>query len=665
MPLNSFGNTPPIVDPEKRKIAAQKSTLTRQIHSLEIAVRQLETTGPEAVSEIEKLQKELWHKKVERNALDGLPPPPEPMINEVSERASPHYAVEDAEEGVQRRIGTQNKKKMDPYSEAMKEMEDEYDRVEGAKLQEQEEEKIDEALDHLIGEYEKKDKRSRVKPSVSVNKTSSIPEAPVVNTTPPEAPVADATAPQTPEAVVQEDSIEPDKPQEVEETPLPVPDERVAEISADRPTDPVQSAAETVDQIETPDQIHTDDTVAADASTQNGGNMIAQLPLNTESTEASSIPQIKDVTNFSDLFRAIEGTHGIKSGFAHFEIGQRGQHGSKGFRWLIEEVGAGRMSLSDIPPEYGIRDKVTELIAQGEQVPPRETPSVDGATSGGTAREAIAQNVAGLSQDAETISVGEAAEVRANYDAAVRVVQEGMAASAQADRARSWWARAPQATRDAALFSILKADDWMRNRSRWGKVAVVGGIAAILAYMYIGKNWDGEPDLVQYVPQRGTGSSGEQSRSFFDQVREWFRGTTVSPDTMTVGPEVSVPASASPEVVSGVFEHVVKKGDTVWSIVQHMLPEKFPASVFAKLGPEQVAYITDGLKDALERMTPQQLKELGISSGNIGKIFPGDTINFSKLFENQTLLNDLLEKARGLTQDQIQNIARNIRLGRM
>ncbi len=662
MSSEHLGAVPPVVDPEKRKIAAQKSMLTRQIHSLEIAVRQLETTGPEATAEIEKRKRELWEKQVERSALDGLPPPPEPIINKSPEGAVTDSSSKDTEEEVVRRIGGQGNKKMDPYSEAMKDMEDEYDRVEGAKLQAQEEERIDEALDHLIGEYEKKDKRSRVKPSVSVNKTPSTPEASVVNTTPPEAPVADITTPQTPEAVVREDSIEPVTPQVVEEAPLPNPDESV---SADQQVDPAPSTVETTDQIDTPGQVHVEDTPVEDAPAQNSGTSLVQVPSNIESTEASPVPQIKDVTNFSDLFRAIEGTHGIKPGFAHFEIGQRGQHGSKGFRWLIEEVAAGRMSLSDIPPEYGIRDKVTELIARGEQVPPRETPPIDGAASQGSTGETAAQNTAGLSQDAETISVGEAAEVRANYDAAVRAVRESMAAGAQADRARSWWARAPQATRDAALLSILKADDWMRNRSRWGKVAVVGGIAAILAYMYIGKNWDGEPDLVQYVPQRGAGSSGEAPRSFFDQIREWFRGTAVSPDTMTVGPEVTAPASVSSEVVAGVFEHAVKKGDTVWSIVQHMLPEKFPASVFAKLGPEQVAYIVDGLKDSLEKLTPQQLKELGISSGNIGKIFPGDTLNFTKLFENQTLFNDLLEKARGLTQEQIQNIARNIRLGRM
>jgi hypothetical protein len=659
MPLNSFGNTPPIVDPEKRKIAAQKSTLTRQIHSLEIAVRQLETTGPEAVSEIEKLQKELWQKKVERNALDGLPPPPEPMINEVSERASPHYAVEDAEEGVQRRIGTQNKKKMDPYSEAMKEMEDEYDRVEGAKLQEQEEEKIDEALDHLIGEYEKKDKRSRVKPSVSVNKTSSIPEASVVNTTPPEAPVADATAPQTPEAGPS--ALVQDAPS-VDQTP--------AALAASETQEDKSSAVEPAREI-----------------------------------------SIKDAQSFKELYQAIGTTHGIAPGFADFSGGFRntdGRFGAKGFEDLIRRVRRGEASIESIPVDYGIREKVAELLPLDTSSPDEGAGAVTSPGGNITFEEMAAQVQADRARhDAEKatnnaaiIVAGEAAraarrpeenitfaEMYADAVRAQALIEAQSNAAPVVERSRSWWRRSSQAARDAALLSVVAPHEALaRNRNKMSgktKAAIVlGGIGAgALTFWLLNRDTQELQEVIRNVTSNQdntpSGLSVSQSgneiprppaeieQSWMDKFREWLRGGSAMKglDTATVGSEMVAPTS--PEVVSGVFEHVVKKGDTVWSIVQHMLPEKFPASVFAKLGPEQVAYITDGLKDALERMTPQQLKELGISSGNIGKIFPGDTINFSKLFENQTLLNDLLEKARGLTQDQIQNIARNIRLGRM
>ncbi|MBI4121130.1 MAG: hypothetical protein HY457_02655 [Parcubacteria group bacterium] len=95
----------------------------------------------------------------------------------------------------------------------------------------------------------------------------------------------------------------------------------------------------------------------------------------------------------------------------------------------------------------------------------------------------------------------------------------------------------------------------------------------------------------------------------------------------------------------------VAKGDTVWGLLKNGLGEKL-----AGLSPEQQTYVIDGLKDKLAAMTPAELKDLGIKSGNIDRIFPGQKLDFTSLLGDSSLVEKLKAGAENLTAEQLQNI---------
>lgn len=566
MESENLGIKPPsAADPEKRKVAAQKSSLTRQIHNLEIAVRQLATTGPEAAEEIARRKRELWEKQVERNALDGLPPPPEPVADNVTEGAVTAEPIKE--------ISIKE-------AQSFKELYQAIGTTHG----------IAPGFADFSGGLKNADGRFGAKGFEDLIRRVRRGEASI-------------------QSIPTDYGIR----------------EKVAELL---PIDTDSSD----DDVVAPALLSSGDTAA--------GEMMQQVQADSIQNDAEIAE--KNLRAWREQFGPLAEMQEESEALAHAE------------NVTLEPTHDAVDTVSDLKAEeQRAEESLMHLVDQYED---RErSPNVLSAQS---AADRIMHDV----------------------EEEVRFRGEG-----RLEDVRSRWQRMSQATRDATLLPIVATSNWLARRPQWQKYAGAG-LVGVLVYAFFDKNY-GEhgvvpmgpegmpPDAVSHVP-----APQEVKQSWMDKFREWFQGApVVPPDNATVGPEIASPAApesiditspemvapVSPEAASGVFEHVVKRGDTVWSIVQHMLPEKFPASVFAKLGPEQVAYIVDGLKDSLEKMTPQQLKEFGIASGNIGKIFPGDTINFSKLFENQTLLNDLLEKARSLTQEQIQNIARNIRLGRM
>ena len=102
--------------------------------------------------------------------------------------------------------------------------------------------------------------------------------------------------------------------------------------------------------------------------------------------------------------------------------------------------------------------------------------------------------------------------------------------------------------------------------------------------------------------------------------------------------------------------HTVVGGDTMWKII-----ENHPAleNTLQGLSPEQQTYVIDGIKDKLQTMTPEELKDIGIDSGNINLINPGEKIDLSTLFDSQSDMNavaHLQENALNLTPDELTNI---------
>ena len=103
--------------------------------------------------------------------------------------------------------------------------------------------------------------------------------------------------------------------------------------------------------------------------------------------------------------------------------------------------------------------------------------------------------------------------------------------------------------------------------------------------------------------------------------------------------------------------HEVVKGDTVWGLIEN---DPRLAAQLAGLNPAQQAYVVDALKDTLAEMSPQQLRDIGISSGNIDALQIGDEVNLSSLFEDKAMLESITKNAKGLSPDQMANITRII-----
>jgi len=112
---------------------------------------------------------------------------------------------------------------------------------------------------------------------------------------------------------------------------------------------------------------------------------------------------------------------------------------------------------------------------------------------------------------------------------------------------------------------------------------------------------------------------------------------------------------AETPVASSVYE--VKSGDNLWNIIKTDLAEK---GLFANMQEGQKIHLIDYMKDRLAEMSPEKLREVGISSGDIDKLSPGDKLSLSDIINKESNVVDALNKTMALSPEQIQNIESNI-----
>lgn len=116
----------------------------------------------------------------------------------------------------------------------------------------------------------------------------------------------------------------------------------------------------------------------------------------------------------------------------------------------------------------------------------------------------------------------------------------------------------------------------------------------------------------------------------------------------------AVPLSeASTQVPSG-YEHFlktasVKQGDNFWNIVKER-------SSSLGLDEGRSRYLIDSIKNKALSLTRAQVRELGISSGDISLVRPGDHVDFTRLFGQQDF-DKYLSHAKGLSDATAQHIA--------
>ena len=101
------------------------------------------------------------------------------------------------------------------------------------------------------------------------------------------------------------------------------------------------------------------------------------------------------------------------------------------------------------------------------------------------------------------------------------------------------------------------------------------------------------------------------------------------------------------------IDFVVEKGGTLWGGIETKLNAQ---GLFSGMGVGQKTYVLDALKDKFAAMSPDELKAIGFSSGNIDLINPGDHIDLTKVLGDTQLLPNVLHSAEILSPDQVASI---------
>ncbi len=185
---------------------------------------------------------------------------------------------------------------------------------------------------------------------------------------------------------------------------------------------------------------------------------------------------------------------------------------------------------------------------------------------------------------------------------------------------------------------------------------LIGASGAALG-LVVGKGWIGEG--VQHVMDHGTGI-GWLDRSFGLAALPDATDETLLPEASVADP-VATPVETQP-AVSAVPERItevphasiegfsseysnflktanVKAGDNFWNLVQERT-----GGLGLNVGQSHA--LIDAIKDKAASLSPAEVRALGISSGDIAQLRPGDRIDFTRLFGTQDLDRYLADARR-------------------
>ncbi len=186
---------------------------------------------------------------------------------------------------------------------------------------------------------------------------------------------------------------------------------------------------------------------------------------------------------------------------------------------------------------------------------------------------------------------------------------------------------------------------------------MIGASGAALG-LVIGKGWIGEG--VRHVIDQGTGIEWlDRSFGLAASPDETLATETapVAPLADSVVPAETHSVSAAPEQAevprvraegfSSEYSNFlktanVKAGDNFWNIVS----ERTRA---IGLGDVRSQYLVDMIKDKAASLSPSEVRALGIASGDISQLRPGDRIDFTRLFGTQDL-DRYLSDARSFSE---------------
>ncbi|KKT00444.1 MAG: ligase 1 protein [Candidatus Nomurabacteria bacterium GW2011_GWA2_43_15] len=132
-------------------------------------------------------------------------------------------------------------------------------------------------------------------------------------------------------------------------------------------------------------------------------------------------------------------------------------------------------------------------------------------------------------------------------------------------------------------------------------------------------------------------------------------------------PEVDVPSPHAPplapsHVIGGEpitpshIPHIVTPGENTWKIIEANLDSR---NTMAGLIEGTRTHMIDALKDMFDKMSPEELKHIGFSSGDADLLYVGDSLNMSDVLDNPGIITRALFNASNISPEQIASIVKN------
>lgn len=157
------------------------------------------------------------------------------------------------------------------------------------------------------------------------------------------------------------------------------------------------------------------------------------------------------------------------------------------------------------------------------------------------------------------------------------------------------------------------------------------------------------------------GALNEQSNPGISEQTHVNTSAEVNPDVVSVVGASSV-EDASQELAKEIpaIEYTVKSGDNIWGIIENKLETQ---GLFEGMEEGQRTHLIDTFKDKITAMSPQELKEIGITSGDPNVLKAGESINLTSVLGDTEALPSAMHASEMLSDVQIEAIeANNIKI---
>lgn len=203
-------------------------------------------------------------------------------------------------------------------------------------------------------------------------------------------------------------------------------------------------------------------------------------------------------------------------------------------------------------------------------------------------------------------------------------------------------------TLDAVLErkAVAGGKDGRTEAEKLRHKVLVGTFAALVGSGTLGTAIHNVAEMTGIIEDSGTPKSETTKTSKIEAAKgDLSEGVRHNEQSIPEAPKTSI----SPEAT-------IKLGDTLWKVLGSKLEE---SGKLAGLNEAQKAYVIDSLKDKLEAMqsmSPDKIRDLGISSRDVNALKVGETLNLSSILQDNELVEKAVYRATELNPEQIVNI---------